>query len=225
MRHIRVLATAAVLAAVMSQPSAAQNGRQFKDAWFWGVRGGLLGYSSSSNDAAIAPMLGIDWLITRSRGGLYVGVDQAFLTTDALFTSPGASGFADPRVTISNQRRVIIAGMVFPMQTPALHPYFGLGMSINKIGGSNYPATTTFTSASQFGLAEDSVQARRAAIAPVVIVGAQRRLIGFSVFGQMTATFLSSGYFLRADDAARPFGYSFEGGLRYNVGSSIDQVR
>jgi hypothetical protein len=223
MRHIRVLATAAVLAAVISQPSAAQSGRQFKDAWFWGVRGGFLGYSSSSTDNAVAPMLGIDWLITRSRGGLYVGFDQTFLTTDAFFTSPGASGFADPRVTISGQRRLTVAGMMFPMQSPTMHPYFGLGMSINKIGGSTYQ--TTFASGSQFGLAEDSVQARRAAIAPTIIAGVQKRLLPFSVFGQITATFLNSGYFLRSDNASRPFGYSLEGGIRYNVGSSIDQVR
>jgi hypothetical protein len=225
MRHIRVLATAAVLAAVISQPSAAQSGRQFKDAWFWGVRGGFTGYSSTSTDNAVAPMLGIDWLITRSRGGLYVGFDQTFLTTDAFFTSPGASGFTDPRVTISGQRRLTVAGMMFPMQSPTLHPYFGVGMSINKIGGSTYNTTPTNPSAAQISLAEDSVQARRAAIAPTIIVGVQKRLIPFSVFGQITATFLNSGYFLRSDNASRPFGYSLEGGIRYNVGSSIDQVR
>jgi hypothetical protein len=223
MRHIRVLATAAVLAAVISQPSAAQSGRQFRDAWFWGARGGVLGYSSDMNDDAAAPMVGADWLITRSRGGLYVGVDQAFLTTQGYFTTPGASGFASPLVELKYQRRITVAGMLFPMQSPQMHPYVGLGVSINKIGTTRY--LTDFTSGAQFNLAQDSVQARRAAISPTIIAGLQRRFAPFSVFAQGTATFFSSGYFLRSENAKRPVGYSLEGGIRYNVGSSIDKVR
>jgi hypothetical protein len=223
MRHIRVLATAAVLAAVISQPSAAQSGRQFRDAWFWGVRGGVLGYSSDATDNAGAPLAGVDWLITRSRGGLYVGVDQAFLTTEGYFTTPGASGFTDPRVQIKYQRRILVAGMLFPMQSPTTHPYVGLGVSVNKVGSTSY--LTDFASGAQFNLAQDSVQSRRAAISPTVIAGLQRRLAPFSVFAQGTATFFSSGYFLRYQNAKRPVGFSLEGGIRYNVGSSIDKVR
>lgn len=223
MRHLRVLATAAVLAAVISQPSAAQEGRQFKDAWFWGVRGGVLGYSADYTDNAGAPMVGIDWLITRSRGGLYVGADQSFLSTEGFFTTPGASGFADPRVGLRNQRRLIVAAVVFPMQSPANHPYVGLGASVNKVGSINY--MTDFTSGAQYSIAQDSVQAKKVAISPTVIAGIQHRLPAFSVFAQGTATFLTDNYFLRYIGAKRPVGFSVEGGIRYNVGSSIDKVR
>ena len=54
MRLLRVLAVATGFAAVLSQSSAAQDARQFKDAWFWGVKGGGLLYSSASTTGGSA---------------------------------------------------------------------------------------------------------------------------------------------------------------------------
>lgn len=222
MRHLRVLATAAVLAAVISQPSAAQEGRQFKDAWFWGARAGGLVYSSNLTDNTMAPMAGIDWFITRSVGGLYVGLDQTFLTTRSYFTTPGASGFSDPVLSVHNLRRLSVAGMVFPMQSPKVHPYFGLGAAIHKVGSTQYE--TAFASSAQFSIAEDSVQSKKAAVAPMAIAGVQVRLSRFSVFGQAIGTFPPPNFFLSADPSKRGLSYSVEGGIRYNVGTSIEKV-
>ena len=83
MRLLRVLAVASATA-LLAQPSAAQAGRQFKDAWFWGAKGGALVYSSNYNtDNAVAPLAGVDWMITRTYGGLYVSFDQAFFSANA----------------------------------------------------------------------------------------------------------------------------------------------
>jgi hypothetical protein len=225
MRHIRVLATAAVLAAVISQPSAAQSGRQFKDAWFWGAKGGVTVYSSAvGTDNAGAPSFGADWLITRTRGGLYVSFDEAILTTDSYFTSPGASGFSDPRVRLVNQHRLLMSAMVFPMQSSEFHPYFGVGAGVHRIGNPTFQ--TSFASAAQFNLAADSIQARKVAIAPILIAGLQARLPRFSVFGQTVISFLPRNYLLLNEGPKRGLKqFSLEGGIRYNVGSSIDKVR
>ena len=48
MRLLRVLTAAIGLAALLPTLSAAPGGKQFKDAWFWGVKGGGLLYSSAS---------------------------------------------------------------------------------------------------------------------------------------------------------------------------------
>ena len=85
MRLLRVLTAAIGLAALLPKPSAAQGGRQFKDAWFWGVKGGGMLYSSASTENSLAPLVGAEWLITRTRGGLYLSFDQAFLTTTGSF--------------------------------------------------------------------------------------------------------------------------------------------
>src|SRR4051812_25248547 len=85
MRLLRTLAVATAFSALLSHASAAQDGRQFKDAWFWGLKTGALSYSSATTDNGGAPLLGAEWLITRTKGGLYLSFDQAFLSTTGAF--------------------------------------------------------------------------------------------------------------------------------------------
>src|SRR5678816_157262 len=88
MRLLRVLTAAIGLAALLPSLSAAQGGKQFKDAWFWGVKGGGVLYSSASTENSLAPLVGAEWLITRTRGGLYVSFDPAVLATTGSFEDP-----------------------------------------------------------------------------------------------------------------------------------------
>jgi hypothetical protein len=230
MRLLRVLVVATGFAALLAAPSAAQEGRPFRDAWFWGVRGGVLNYSSDSDpalgpydgtDNAGAPMVGIDWLITRTRGGLYLGVDEAFFTSAAFYRRPYTKG--DPAAVLRNERRISLAGMWFPMQSPMTHPYIGVGLSVNQVGDAalEFPlAIPALQSA-----AIDSVQAKKVAISPMVIVGVQQRLPNFSVFAQGSGTWLQNGFLLKNPAPKHYLQWSLEAGIRYNVGSSIDRGR
>jgi hypothetical protein len=222
---------ATVFAALLAQPSAAQDGRPFRDAWFWGVRGGILNYSSEADlvgpssgngtDNAGAPMVGIDWVITRSRGGLYVGVDQAFFSSAAYYRRPFVAG--DPEAVLKNQRRISFAGLLFPMQTPSLHPYVGAGLTLNQLGDAYLSNSIAIPALQQ--AANDSVMSKKVTIAPMVIAGVQRRLPTFSVFAQGTATWLQNGYLLKNIAPKHFLQFSLEAGLRFNVGSSIDRER
>lgn len=230
MRLLRVLVVATSFAALLAQPSAAQEGRPFHDAWFWGVRGGVLNYSSDADpalgpydgtDNAAAPMVGIDWLITRSKGGLYVGVDQSFFSSAAFYKRPYAAG--DPAALLRNLRRVSLAGMLFPMQRPQTHPYLGFGFSLNQINDVTLERSLALPALQTAAL--DSLQAKKVTIAPMVIAGIQQRLPGFSVFAQGSGTWLQKGYFLRNLAPKHYLQWTLEGGIRYNVGSSIDRQR
>lgn len=223
MRLLRVLAIATGFAALAAQPSAAQDGRQFKDAWFWGVKGGGLVYASASTTAAAAPLVGAEWLITRTRGGLYVAYDQAFLTTNGAFVDrdPDSLFFRDVRLT--NLRRVTIAAMVFPMQSNRLHPYAGLGMAFSQIAGARL--LTGPTTGPRYAVALDSIQARKAGFSPILLAGTQMRLRPVSVFGQVTASPTQQAFFLSNSGSSRAWNVSLEFGARYNVGSSIDRAR
>jgi hypothetical protein len=231
MRLLRVLVVAASFAALLAKPSAAQDGRPFRDAWFWGVRGGVLNYSSEADllgpssgrgtDNAGAPMVGLDWMITRTRGGLYLGFDEAFFTSAAYYRRPFVAG--DPGADLKNLRRISLAGMLFPMQSPLTHPYVGFGFTLNQFGSvalDNSIALPALAAA-----ARDSLQAKKVAIAPTVIAGVQQRLPGFSVFAQGTGTWLQNGFLLKNLSPKHYIQLSLEAGLRYNVGSSIDRER
>lgn len=230
MRLLRVLAAAISFAAVLAQPSAAQEGRPFKDAWFWGLKGGVLNYSSDADwtngpthgtDNAAAPMVGIDWLITRSKGGLYVSVDQSFFTSAAFYKRPFLAG--DPAANLRNLRRIMVAGVAFPMQTSHTHPYIGFGASLNQIGDAELERPIAI--AQLANAAKDSLQSKKVSISPTVIAGVQRRLPQFSVFAQGTGTWLRNGFYLKNEAPKHYLQWTLEGGIRVNVGSSIERGR
>lgn len=225
MRLLRVLTTATALAVLFARPSAAQEGRPFKDAWFWGLKGGGITYSDATGpNMHSAPLIGADWLITRSMGGVLVGFDQALLTTTGQFVDRDASNLAfNQQVTVQNMRRFSIAGMLFPAQTPRLHPYVGIGFAFEQLASAelaNGPGSTT-----RFQIAQDSIQTKRSTFTPMLVLGAQARLKPISVFAQTTVSPIQHGFFLSNDADGRAFNLSLEFGVRYNAGSSIEGIQ
>ena len=223
MRLLRVLTAAIGLAALLPKPSAAQGGRQFKDAWFWGVKGGGMLYSSASTENSAAPLVGADWLITRTRGGLYVSFDQAFLTTTGSFLDREPDSTFQRNVALKNLRRFSISAMVFPLQSPKFHPYAGLGMVLNQIGSAS--AQGAFLNSGRYAIALDSVQSKKTSFTPLLVGGVQVRTPQFSFFGQVLASPAQQGFFLYNMNGGTAFNFSLEGGVRYNVGSAIDKIR
>jgi hypothetical protein len=217
------LTAAIALAALLPRPGAAQEGRPFKDAWFWGIKGGGQLYSSASTEHSIAPSVGAEWLITRSRAGLYLSFDQAFLNTTGQFLDRDPDSTFYRSVALKNVRRFQMAAMVFPMQTAMYHPYFGLGLGLNQIGSASF--TGSFATPARYQVALDSVQSKKTSFSPTFIGGVQVRLTQFSVFGQAVASPTQQNFFLVAPGGGNGVNVALEGGIRYNFGSSIDRVR
>ena len=236
MRAIKALAVAALVAADVGAATA-QSTRGFKDSWFWGIKGGLMSYSVLSDSNALSPMVGIDWLITRTNGGLYVSYDhtlfdQFIVVNDSVHPEDACPTTLRPecrRVDLSGMRRFQMAAMIFPLQRYSVHPYFGLGVAIHHIANAT-PETATFETAfgvpyrnsTQFQLVSATVQQFRTAAAPLVILGTQLRLPLVSAFGQLSISPANTNFLLSYN---RPYRIALEAGARYNVGSSIDRMR
>ncbi len=240
MRAFRALVVTAALISVDATVASAQVVRGFKDSWFWGLKGGGLMYSAYSDpNAAIAPMVGADWLITRKQGGLYVSFDHSFFNSsvvvndsvhpDDACSPPTAVRTACRSVSVNNMRRFTLAGMLFPMQTKFLQPYIGFGATLNHISEAE-PDTVAFSTdfgvpfrnQVQFELVHATIQAFRTSTTPVFILGSQMRLPLISVFGHLTASPAHTNFLL---SNARPYRVSLEFGARYNAGGSIDRMR
>ena len=240
MRAFRALAVAAALIGVDATMASAQVARGFKDSWFWGLKGGGLMYSSYADGSApIAPMAGADWLITRSKGGLYLGFDYSFFNTsvvvndsvhpDDACSPPTAIRSRCRDVNLSNMRRFTLAGMLFPLQGKIFQPYIGFGVAMNHIADAE-PDTVAYSadfgfpyrSQLQFDLVNATVQAFRTSTTPVFMLGSQMRLPLLSVFGQLTASPAHTNFLLSNE---RPYRVSLEFGARYNAGTSIDRMR
>lgn len=222
MRILRVLAMATGCAALLSQSSAAQDGRHFKDAWFWGVKGGAMSFNSAITTNGGAPIVGADWLITRTHGGLYMSFDQAFFTTEGGFVDRDVDSVFIRPVALKNMRRFTMAGMAFPLESRTLHPYVGLGLSLNQVAAASL--LTGPTNGQRYQIALDSIQSRKAAFSPIMIAGVQAQRTRLSLFAQGTASPTQRAFFL-SNDGGSAFNFSFELGARYNVGTSIDRGR
>ncbi|MEX2179126.1 MAG: hypothetical protein WD801_10480 [Gemmatimonadaceae bacterium] len=222
MRAIRALAVVALVVVDVSA-AAAQSTRGFTDSWFWGVKGGALSYQvmSDLDGSALSPLVGFDWMITRTKGGLYVSVDQSFFD-QFIFISDSISPLDTvPRqVDLGSLRRYTIAGMLFPFESRWARPYFGLGATLHHLGKAD--ALGSYRNNQQFNLVQATIAQFRATATPIFILGTQLKLPLASAFIQFTAAPANENFFLYTNSNFRT---SIEAGLRYNVGSSIERMQ
>jgi hypothetical protein len=216
----RPLAIAAAVVVALPAMGSAQHGRGFNNSWFWGVKGGGLTLADSGSAYKQAPLAGVDWLITRSHGGLYVSGGQSFFTQQTFtLRDPSAPADSGARVIdLKNMRRLDIAVMGFPGEHVRFHPYVGAGFTLSQIATA--AAQGPFSSEEQFSYADAVIQDQKVGFSPLFILGGQYRFGAFSVFGQATASPTQKNFLLYN---GRPINFSYEAGLRFNVGSSIDR--
>jgi hypothetical protein len=219
MRTIRGLAIAIVALALAPQVGSAQLGRRFENAWFWGAKAGGVVYSTLDKTNQVAPLGGIEWVITRRRGGLYVSVDQGILTENIVFLNADMlpdTSIAD--VAMKDIRRYNMAALIFPDFGRWIRPYFGLGASLTQlVKATNQNGYNSFE---EMLSTENIISDYKATLSPLTMAGIQLRLPLLSVFAQGTAMATPERFFLRGSNA---FTYTVEAGIRYNVGSSIER--
>lgn len=223
MRAIRALAVAAVVGLDVSA-AAAQPTRHFHDSWFWGVKGGGMYYQIQSDPGgSLAPVGGVDWLITRRHGGLYVAGDYAKFngsvfvndSINPIDVTPGGR-----QTDLKDMFRITFAGMLFPLESQRFSPYLGMGIAMSSIVSAE--AQGTYVNRTQENLVLQTIQNFKTTVQPNAILGAQLRLPLASVFGHVTMSRSSNTFFLYTGPGWRITG---EAGVRYNIGSSIDRLR
>lgn len=221
MKAIRSLAVAGALLSFASAASMAQSARPFQNSWFWGLKGGGTFTSSRSSSNVASGMGGVDWLITRNRGGIYASFDQSFLSQYATLADSVNSTDTPSRVNIKDLRRLTIAIMGYPGDWERIHPYVGLGMVYNMVGQVKHIGT--FGSSQQSDAYDQIVSAYKSAFTPAVMAGAQWDVRNVALFAQTMVWGANQQFFLSSP--SRGVNASLEIGVRYNFGSSIEKDR
>ena len=213
------LAAAAVVPMVAGAQASSQSPRDFDNSWFWGIKGGstMLTTGASGNTKVSAPTFGAEWLITRKRMALSIGIDQAFFDNTAAVYDPSAAGSARA-VNISDLRSYSAGVYFFPLKYGSLRPYAGLGLSVNVIQNADPQGTYANTDAQEAVLTEIDNQSSR--VSARFTVGAQYQLQRVAIFGQ-AATLPTRNNFL-INGAANTF--VLEAGLRFNLLSAIEKL-
>ncbi|GAC1648550.1 MAG: hypothetical protein NVS4B3_04290 [Gemmatimonadaceae bacterium] len=213
MRNLRRVAMMAVFATLAPTLASAQGGRLFKDSWFWGAKVGNSLYQTRTTRERVAPLIGGEWLITRTHGAVYMSLDQTFFSATTTIDDPYAANGQQP-VRFKDNRRATIAMLAFPTNIGLLRPYAGLGMALNVIGDAT-TSPATGSAEAQYLATELREQQSRAA--PLIMLGLQAQLLRFSAFGQASYMRSRDRFLLNGRQTLY-----VETGIRWNFGSAIE---
>ena len=215
MRTTRWFIAGLFCSASLSAAASAQQSRYFDDSWFWGVKSGVATFSPTLGGNETAATFGGEWLITRSRGGLYISADQANVSTVSAVVDANMSDGVRP-VTVNKLRRIGFAALAFPVRIGRLRPYAGLGLSVDIVGSA-----VPQLGAKENGV-DDAVSQRidenKSQAGVLGMAGLQVQFERLAIFGQASVVGAQSRFLL--GNSAMGF---FEGGIRYNIGSSRSQ--
>lgn len=214
MQKLRSVVVGLVGAVVVSASAQAQAVRNFDDSWFWGAKAGINTFSAAGHGNGTAPNIGIDWLITRSKGGLYVSGDQSIFNHDVDVGDPAATtGMRTVRV--DDMRRLSFAALAFPKHFGGITPYAGVGYMIAVLGNARIRLDSLNAYPSNAFI--DNVNNSRSRGAVLGMLGVQVQTRRAAIFAQETMLPANSQFLL---NSVLSF---FEFGVRYNFGSSIDR--
>jgi len=214
MQKLSAVAVAVIAAAMFSTDAAAQSSRNFEDSWFWGAKGGINTFSRPGFGNTSTANLGLDWLITRRKGGLYVSGDQSIFERNILISDQAAVS-GQRTVRVNDLRRLSFAAVAFPKRFGGITPYGGIGYMIAVAGDArvmvdsvNSPPTNAFL---------DDVDQLRSR-------GSVLGMIGVQVQTRRAALFIQETLLPSNRRFMFPSVMSFlEFGVRYNFGTSIDR--
>ena len=214
MQKLKAGLVALVATVVVSGSARAQN-RNFDNSWFWGFKSGINTFSMPNGGGNTSTVdLGIDWVITRSKGGLYVSGNQSIFQRDMQVFDP-ASNTGERTIRVNDMRRITLGALVFPKHFGGITPYAGAGYTITVLGDARVFVDSANTFPSNAFL--DQIESMRSRSAVVGIGGIQIQASKMAIFAQETLV-PSNPSFLFSSVLS-----FFEFGVRLNFGSSIDQ--
>lgn len=214
MQKLRAVVVAIVATLVVSASASAQGMRNFDNSWFWGFKSGINTFSVPGHGNTSTVDLGVDWMITRTKGGLYVSGNQSVFERD-LQVADASSSSGERTVRVNDLRRISFAALAFPKHFGGITPYGGLGYTIAVLGDARVFVDSVNTFPSNSFL--DQVENSRSRSAVMAIVGLQIQLSRLAVFGQETVLPSNPSFLF---PSVLNF---FEFGVRLNFGSSIDR--
>ena len=214
MQKLRAVAVALVATIVVSASANAQEMKNFDNSWFWGFKSGINTFSVPGHGNTSTVDLGVDWVITRTKGGLYVSANQSVFERDLEFFD-ATSTTGQRTVRVNDMRRITVAALGFPKHFGGITPYAGLGFMIAVLGDARVFVDSANTFPTNAFL--DEVENERSRISAIAIGGVQIQTKRAAIFAQETLVPSNNTFLFRS---VLNF---FEFGIRINFGSSIDQ--
>ncbi len=197
-------------------PTYEQRSSDWQHKWYWGAEAGILVFRTNFDSYSFEPTFGGHWLITGKRTALYASFEQSLFISPRHVTIVEPSGAVTPgNVQFDNLRRIMVGVLAFPAQL-RVEPFAGGGFAIME--ALNVQVSCASCTGSDLGQLQD--EADRAAtkaffwwMGGVDIKQGRLALYGHYILTSAAANFLIQGTT-----------HTFQGGVRYSLGSSKEGV-
>ena len=212
-----LLATAAGTLAAQTAPadSAATARRGFADSWFWGVKGGAARFGTVTDGYKVAPLAGLDWLITRKRAALLISAEQSFFSHTSAVSEPANPGYARV-VDLKDARRYSATLLAVPGMLGPVRPYAGIGLGIDVMRDATPQGD--FDSPAQWSSVQDEIDDGASKASLLLVAGGQVQFGRAAVFVQGNATPAQTRSLWNRGGVAQ-----LEAGFRFNLAPAQDR--
>lgn len=222
MKQASRLLVCLALAILLARPAAAQRANDRTFQWYWGAEGGAFMYQTNAQGYYFDPVLGGHWLITAKRTALYMAYEQAWFLADAhaIIADPGSSGssigpgFRD--VTFSDMRRLMFGILAFPVNK-RIEPYAGGGFALMQVLNPIVDCSSCVTQSEAFEAQNRAEDAASKAFF-WMMGGFQINKGKMALFGHYVVTSSAAGFLINGTT------HSFQGGLRYSLGTAKEGI-
>ena len=220
---LATLVLAAAAHSVQAQAAQSEAGsvaavRDNRFKWFFGAQAGAIMFTTPSQTQTGVPAFGAHLAVVSRRGGLMLGVDEAFGNgeTSAFLDQQGIPGVVRP-VTFDRLRRYQFNMTGYPVRG-SLEPYLGVGFGLLQV--INPQVGGVFGSPDEAAISAAIADDRSATGFVSFLAGVQFRVGRMAAFGQYQINSSPSpGNLLKGP------GHSLMGGLRFSLGSSREDVK
>ncbi len=173
----------------------------------------ILAFRTNFESLSFEPTIGGHWLITGKKTALYVAYDQSFFLSARHTTIIEPGGAVNPgNVSFKDARRIMLGVLAFPAQL-RVEPFAGGGFAIVELLNTVATCASCTSLAQAAQLQDNASNAASKAffwwMGGIDIKQGRLALYGHYILTSSAATFLISGTT-----------HTFQGGLRYSMGSA-----
>lgn len=188
-------------------------------SWAIGAQGGVLFFSTQRQTVSGIPAAGAHFSIVSRRGGLQLGVDEAFGSEEPTAFVDPSSGNTVREMQFDRIRRYGFNLTGYPVRG-AVEPYFGVGFGMLQVVDPQFDENTVFSSNQQAALSQEVARELSASGFMSFLAGFQFRAAGVAAFAQYQISTAP-----RQGDLLRGTGQSIMGGVRISLGGAREETR
>ncbi len=161
-------------------------------------------------------MFGGHWLITGRRTALYTAYEESFFISPRHTTFVEPNGTVEPgNISFNNLRRLMVGVLAFPAQT-RVEPFGGGGFALME--ALNVQASCTNCTPSDLALLQQEADAAATKAFFWLMGGIDIKQGRLALYGHYVLTSSSASFLIQGST------HTFQGGIRYSLGSAKEQV-